>query len=139
MPKLERTLVDTCVVVGVDQNVQLEPCRHPEFEDSPDRYGPYKQYILAVCNETLAYFPEAKTQVDGNPFYTPEQIVCPNVDAKNESNDAGSLPFAMEIIENLPTFCFPLGGYIYTCSDSTSPEITYLVLTNVDGERTYAV
>ena len=155
MPKLERSLVDTCVVVGVDQTVQLETCRNSEFQASPDKYGPYKQHILAVCNEALAYFPEAPTQVDGSPFYAPDQVVCPKAaTADNNNNDdsnhsenlntnnddsLGELPFAMEIIENLPIFCYPLGGYVYTASDALSPEMTYLVLTNMDGERTYAV
>ena len=45
----------------------------------------------------------------------------------------------MDIIGNLPTFCFPSGGYVYTQNEMLEPEITYLVLTNMDGIRTYAV
>lgn len=43
----------------------------------------------------------------------------------------------MDIIGNLPTFCFPSGGYVYC--EMVEPEITYLVLTDLDGIRTYAI
>ena len=48
-----------------------------------------------------------------------------------------ALPFASEVVFSLPTFCFPSGGYIYM--EKQQSQIHNLVLTNIDGNRTYAV
>lgn len=47
------------------------------------------------------------------------------------------LPFSTEVIQSLPTFCFPSGGYVF--KKPQAPEVSYLVLTNMEGERTYSV
>ena len=48
-----------------------------------------------------------------------------------------ALPFSHEVTSALPTFCFPEGGFIYR--DPQEPQINFLVLTNMEGMRTYAV
>ena len=42
-----------------------------------------------------------------------------------------------KVTSSLPTFCFPDGGYIYR--KPQEPQVNYLVLTNMEGCRTYAV
>ena len=67
MPKLRNTLIDACVVIGVDSNTELcHTSGGPELGDENHlRYGPYKQHVLGVLTESLAYFPETTSQVEG--------------------------------------------------------------------------
>ena len=67
MPRLRNTLVDACVVIGVDSNTELcQTSGGPEIGDeNSSRYGPYKQHVLGVLTESLAYFPESTSRVVG--------------------------------------------------------------------------
>ena len=92
----------------------------------------------------------------GEPFYIDSQVICPNaadpVESKNTDPHPPSgtrrsisykpgtkkaLPFSPEVTSSLPTFCFPDGGYIYNVKQN--PQINFLVLTNMEGMRTYAI
>ena len=46
-----------------------------------------------------------------------------------------SMPFSAEVVQSLPPFCFPSGGFAY--QKQKAPYMHYLVLTNIDGGRTY--
>jgi len=67
MPKLKNTLVDACVVIGVDHNTDLTPSfGGPKLgAKNSSKYGPFKQHVLAVFTESLAYFPESTTRIEG--------------------------------------------------------------------------
>lgn len=157
MPRLKQTLVDACVVIGVDNNTDLTHATDgpPLGDEQYEKYGPFKQHVLGVFTESLAYFPESFTKVEGEPFYEESQVICPNSTVVEhggspQSASSGvrrsisykpeakrSLPFSHEVTSSLPTFCFPEGGYIYRkCQE---PQINYLVLTDMEGQRTYAV
>lgn len=45
------------------------------------------------------------------------------------------MPFSAEVVQSLPPFCFPSGGFAY--QKQKAPYMHYLVLTNIDGGRTY--
>ena len=45
------------------------------------------------------------------------------------------MPFSAEVVQSLPPFCFPDGGYAH--KKHKAPYMHYLVLTNIDGGRTY--
>ncbi|XP_066927993.1 DENN domain-containing protein 3-like [Clytia hemisphaerica] len=155
MPRLRNTLVDACVVIGVDHNTDLtrtSPGSGTENSISDKiKYGPFKQHVLAVFTESLAYFPETVTRVEGEPFFEENQVICPNATAPIEASPSSGvrrsishkpgtkriLPFSPEVTSSLPTFCYPDGGFIYR--QPRDPDINYLVLTNMEGQRTYAV
>ena len=67
MPRLKNTLVDACVVIGVDNNTDLtHSSGGPQLGDTKyEKYGPFKQYVLGVFTESLAYFPESFTKIEG--------------------------------------------------------------------------
>ena len=89
----------------------------------------------------------------GEPFYEETQVICPKAIPPEEGSPHQSseirrsisyvpdakrvLPFSSEVISSLPTFCFPSGGYIF--KEKQEAEISQLVLTNMEGLRTYAV
>ena len=67
MTKLKNTIVDTCVVVGNNQDtdlIHLSGGPHVDMEGY-DKFGPYKQHVLSVFTEKVAYFPQATTTVEG--------------------------------------------------------------------------
>ncbi len=45
------------------------------------------------------------------------------------------MPFSAEVVQSLPPFCFPDGGFTY--KKPKEPYMHYLVLTNIDGGRSY--
>lgn len=67
MSKLKNSLVDACVVVGINQDSELlHLTGGPELSDEDySKYGPYKQHVLGVFTESLAYFPDVKTKIEG--------------------------------------------------------------------------
>lgn len=70
MPKLKNTLVDACVVIGVNNDTELihlsgGPQIGGDNTEKYKKYGPYKQHVLGVCTESVAFFPEATTRVEG--------------------------------------------------------------------------
>ena len=74
MAKLRNTLADACVVLGVDNDTELiHLSGGPKIGTDDlkfDKFGPYKQNVLAVFTETVAYFPEAHHQVEGTCLFT---------------------------------------------------------------------
>ena len=46
-----------------------------------------------------------------------------------------SMPFSAEVVQSLPPFCFPRGGFAFRKQQAS--YVHYLVLTNMDGGRTY--
>ena len=46
-----------------------------------------------------------------------------------------AMPFSAEVVQSLPPFCFPRGGFAY--HREIPAYMHYLVLTNMDGGRTY--
>ena len=64
MAKLKNTFVNTCVVVGINEDVELVPSPNSIQEISGQKFGPYRQYLLGVFNESVAYFPESRTRHD---------------------------------------------------------------------------
>ena len=89
----------------------------------------------------------------GEPFYEDFQVVCPNAVTSEDgqtsvcpsvrrsvscnSEARRVLPFSNEVINSLPTFCFPSAGMIF--KEKQKPEVNYLVMANMEGLRTYAV
>jgi len=76
MPKLRNTLVDACVVIGVDNNTELTPCfGGPKLgAKNSSKYGPFKQHVLAVFTESLAYFSESTTRIEGLIFFIMRRV-----------------------------------------------------------------
>lgn len=69
---LKTNLVDVCVVVGVNEDTDLELL--PESSsagsnwmnnDGGWRFGPYKQFVVGVLTDTLAFFPHSSSKIKG--------------------------------------------------------------------------
>ena len=81
----------------------------------------------------------------GSPYYASNEVICPkahheetrSIYNRSVSCTTEVLPFSMEVVNNLTSFCFPSGGYAYTSPQSV--QVSFLVLTNMEGSRTYAV
>ena len=76
MSTLQRSLAEACVVLGVNEDTELiHLTGGPELDSDGDydQYGPFKQHVLGVFTESIAYFPEVQTKVEGmysfNPFH----------------------------------------------------------------------
>ena len=63
MPK--SNLIDFCVVIGSNKDTNLEKLSC----EGSQGYGPYKQNVLAVLSENIAYFPESYHVIDGWFFF----------------------------------------------------------------------
>lgn len=64
MSPMKNKFVDTCVVVGINEDVDFVTAPNSSFEDSCYKYGPYRQYLLGAFNENVAYFPESRAKID---------------------------------------------------------------------------
>ena len=82
----------------------------------------------------------------GGDYYSESNVICPcaatNTPAghgrkfrRSMSYAPNTMPFSAEVVQSLPPFCFPDGGYAY--KSVQDPHMHYLVLTNMDGGRTY--
>ena len=84
----------------------------------------------------------------GGHFYPENRVICPlatksnlpsgkavNKIRRSLSMAPQAMPFSSEVVQSLPTFCFPDGGHVYHANKE--PYMHYLVLTNIDGGRSY--
>ena len=82
----------------------------------------------------------------GGDYYPSSAVICPCVSTntpaipgrkmrRTMSYAPNSMPFSAEVVQSLPPFCFPRGGFAY--QKQQAAYMHYLVLTNMDGGRTY--
>ncbi|XP_072025203.1 uncharacterized protein [Amphiura filiformis] len=94
--KLPNSLIEMCVVVGMDDDTGLKYSRRSHAQpDRGDGIGeifrqPMEPSVLAVISNQLAYFPQSKVQVD--PFYPPIAAVTTPM---SPASSQGFAPHAM--------------------------------------------
>eukprot|EP00794_Sanderia_malayensis_P008881 gene8881-9831_t len=151
--ELHNKMVDACVVVGMDEQTGLLPIPNLSSQNNnadhslANSHGPFQTNVLAVLTGTTAFFPCQLTQIPAGDFYPEEQVICPAASTnmptarhskklrRSLSYAPTNMPFSAEVIQSLPPFCFPDGGFTY--KTAKEPYMHYLVLTNIDGGRSY--
>lgn len=150
--KLPNSLIEICVVVGMDQDTGLVAARSAESKKAPKsskQQSPLSQtlfetHVLAALSGEVASFCCTALEFDSEPYYSNLGILCSPTKGGNPGRrarrgsvmvKAAELPLAQDVINSLPQFCFPDGGYI---SMKKKPvECHSLVLTDIEGNRTY--
>ncbi|KAJ7365979.1 Rab guanyl-nucleotide exchange factor [Desmophyllum pertusum] len=149
--KLPNSLIEICVVVGMDQDTGLKPASSPESRkvlkgsttDHRLFSTMYETNVLAALSGEVASFPYTTPEFNGEPFYPTFGVLCSPAKGGNPSRhrrgsfrgSAAELPLAQDVINSLPPLCFPEGGFI---SKKKKPVICHsLVLTDIEGNRTY--
>ncbi|XP_071962010.1 DENN domain-containing protein 3-like isoform X2 [Antedon mediterranea] len=159
-PKLHNSLVEMCVLVGVDEDTGLkikdfsqDPAMDP-FE-SLDEVGPVDTQVLAVITPQSAYYPQSKDiQIDPRYPVTTSGSITPTKSPKKLrrtssrhhilrmiSSNGQAIPQSInhEMVNSLPPLCFPDEAYVISQSKHRIQETIHtLVLTSMTGVRTYA-
>ncbi|XP_033120295.1 DENN domain-containing protein 3-like isoform X2 [Anneissia japonica] len=156
-PKLQNSLVEMCVLVGVDQDTGLKIKHFPQDSDmdpfeSMDEVGPVDTQVLAVITGQSAYYPQSKdNQVDPNYPHiptTPQRSPHKNLIRSSSRrlirmmSSKGPIvpqPINHEMVNSLPPLCFPDEAYVISQSKHRLEETIHtLVLTSMTGVRSYA-
>ncbi|XP_078372153.1 DENN domain-containing protein 3-like [Oculina patagonica] len=149
--KLLNSLIEICVVVGMDQDTGLVPASSPASRkvskgnnSDPLLFSTmFETHVLAALSGEVASFPYTTFDLDGEPFYSMFGVLCSPAKGGNPSRrrrgsfrvTAAELPLAQDVINSLPPLCFPEGGFI---SKKKKPVVCHsLVLTDIEGNRTY--
>ncbi|XP_022784930.1 uncharacterized protein LOC111325382 [Stylophora pistillata] len=146
--KLPNSLIEICVVVGMDQDTGLVLARSAESkkasksskQESPLSQTLFETHVLAALSGEVASFCCTAVEFDSEPYYSNLGILCSPAKGGNPGRRArrgsvrvktAELPLTQEVISSLPQFCFPDGG---TISKKKKPvECHSLVLTDMEG------
>lgn len=152
--KLLNSVIEICIVVGMDQDTGLVPAHSPESRivskegnTDPRLYSTmFETSVLAALSGETASFPHVPYEVNGEPFYPTYGIICSPTRGGNPSRrrrnsimpgklKTAELPLGQDVINSLPPLCFPDGGFI---SKKDKPVLCHsLVLTDIEGNRSY--
>lgn len=150
--KMLNSLIEICIVVGMDQDTGLVPAyslekRQVSKGNDPDSrmYSTmFETNVLAAMSTETASFPHAPyDQINGEPYYPKLGIVgSPTKPASPTKRRRGSilsgcrvktaeLPLGQDVINSLPALCFPDGGFV---SKKKKPvDCHSLVLTDIEA------
>ncbi|XP_033640583.1 DENN domain-containing protein 3-like isoform X1 [Asterias rubens] len=151
LTKLPNSLIEMCVLVGLDQDTGVRCARHAQVSEAASWSSffslPLDPQILAVINNQDAYFPNAKMTFDSYfpPVNAKASTKTPRKAPPLKRGASRRLstkprpvafPHNQEMIASLPTLCFPSEAFL---QQSKPPEsFQYLVLTSISGSRSYA-
>ncbi|XP_048583738.1 DENN domain-containing protein 3 [Nematostella vectensis] len=152
--KLLNSLIEMCIVIGMDQDTGLMPgpsqAKRPQFQNSSHNSSAlfntnFTPEVIAALSGQVASFPHCDTDVDGEPFYqsskvmgrTPVKSMVRKSRRSSITPNTGmtDLPVSTEVINSLPPLCLPDGGFVNQTKQEDS--VHFLVLTDIEGNRTY--
>ncbi|XP_020622104.1 uncharacterized protein LOC110059720 isoform X2 [Orbicella faveolata] len=121
--KLRDSLIEICVVVGMDQDTGLVQTSSPESrkvskanKTDPHLFSKmFETHVLAALSGEVASFPYTTSEFDGEPFYPTFGVLCSpgkggNTNRRRRGSfrvSAAELPLAQDVINSLPPLCFP--------------------------------
>ncbi|XP_068694496.1 DENN domain-containing protein 3-like [Montipora foliosa] len=155
--KMLNSLIEICVVVGMDQDTGLVPSSSLPKQKNALKGNKTDQRLFSTMFETsvlaaisgeTASFPQTQCEVYGEPFYPNHAVLC-SPGKRGARGRRGSvmhlhggpkpteLPLPPEAISSLPPLCFPDGAYVSKKREPVSCHS--LILTDIEGNRTYCM
>ncbi|XP_031553749.1 DENN domain-containing protein 3-like isoform X2 [Actinia tenebrosa] len=151
--KLYNSLIEMCIVVGMDQDTGLSPSSNMKKRkvkvnsSASSLYSTdFKAFVLGALSGQTAMFPNTESNIDGGPFYQVGAVVATPPVKKKKIKTRHSMsvlpgggvmfPVSSQVFNSLPPLCLPEGGFVY--EQPKDETVHHLVLTDIDGNRTYS-